>query len=138
MADDREDQMAFEAAVAVEAKVGHPGHRWGALIERVQRDEVGSFREVEEEFLGLMWCLDRYRIADVPPIGMGRADLPPKSRIDGVYRGKGNWLSTLLGLLLDSRTGQKIRSISKNSRLLTDAPDRPSLAGSGRSADRLR
>ncbi len=94
-------------------RVGHPGERWGTLIERVQRDAIRDFSAVAEDFLALMWCLDQYRIADAPPPGMGNPTANPQSRMDGIYRGKGLWFSTLLGLLLDNRTGQKIRSRSR-------------------------
>lgn len=72
-----------------------------------------------EEYLELMWCLDQYRIADAPPDGMGKMltkDNKPTtfgSRMDGIYRGKGNWFAILLALLLNNRTGQTIRSRSK-------------------------
>ncbi|HYM45216.1 MAG TPA: hypothetical protein VES65_03525 [Solirubrobacteraceae bacterium] len=110
---DEEERLAEGRAAATRARVGHPGERWSTLIERVQRDAIRDFSAVEEDFLALMWCLDQYRIADAPPFGMGNPKANPQSRMDGIYRGKGHWFSTLLGLLLDNRTGQKIRSRSK-------------------------
>lgn len=58
----------------------------------------------------MMWCLDSYRRAQAPPDGMGRPGATWQKRLEGAYRGKGNWLSTLLSLLLDNRTGEKLRS----------------------------
>lgn len=107
------EQAAAERAEAVRARVGHPGERWDALIERVQAQAIRDFQAVTWDYLALMWCLDQYRIADAPPEGMGKLDTPYSSRIDGVYRGKGNSFATLLSLLLENRTSQPIRSRSK-------------------------
>lgn len=107
------EQAAAERAEAVRAKVGHPAERWEALIERIQAEAIRDFQAVTWDYLALTWCLDQYRIADAPPEGMGKLDAPYRSRMDGIYRGKGNWFATLLSLLLDNRTGQKIRSRSK-------------------------
>lgn len=107
-----EDEAAVRA-VAVQQQVGHPQERWAALIERIQSDGVRDFSEVMDDFLALIWCLDQFRIADAPPAGMGDPKAQFGSRMDGVYRGKGNWFATMLALLLDNRTGQKIRSRSK-------------------------
>ena len=105
--------MAAARAAELQEVVGHPQERWNDLIGRIQTEGIRSFAEICDEYLALMWCLDRYRVADAPPAGMGHADRSYKSRIDGIYRGKGHWFATLLGLLLDNRTGQKIRSISR-------------------------
>lgn len=113
MAAGDDEKLAAARAAEVKEQVGHPEERWNELIGRIQAQDIRSFEEICEEFLALMWCLDCYRVADAPPAGMGRADRPYKSRMDGIYRGKGHWFATLLGLLLDNRTGQKIRSISK-------------------------
>jgi hypothetical protein len=113
MPDNDEERLREDRGAATYALVGHPGEHWNALIERVQHYAIREFSAVADEFLALMWCLDQYRIADVPPPGMGNPEANPQSRIDGIYRGKGHWFSTLLGLLLDNRTGQKIRSRSK-------------------------
>jgi hypothetical protein len=108
-----DEQAADERARELEGQVGHPGQRWDALIERVQSAGIRNFADVTDDYLGLMWCLDQYRVADAAPAGMGKADLPYNSRMDGIYRGKGNWFAILLALLLDNRTGEKIRSRSK-------------------------
>ena len=111
--DEKAEAEAAERAEAVRAQFGHPQERWSALIERIQAEGIKEFVEVRDDYLALMWCLDQYRIADAPPLGMGNAERAYQSRMDGIYRGKGNWLATMLSLLLDNRTGQKIRSRSK-------------------------
>jgi hypothetical protein len=111
--DPKAEHDAAKRAEAVCAEVGHPGERWRGLIERVQAEGIRDFRAVTWDYLALMWCLDQYRVADAPPEGMGKLGTPYSSRMDGIYRGKGNWFATLLSLLLDNRTGQKIRSRSK-------------------------
>src|SRR5680860_623446 len=113
MIDRAAEKAAEERADEVNARVGHPGERWQALIDRVQAEAIRDFHAVTWDYLALMWCLDQYRIADAPPVGMGKLDAPYSSRMDGIYRGKGNWLATLLSLLLANRTDQKIRSRSK-------------------------
>ena len=89
---------AAERAAAVQELWGHPRERWHALIARVQNNSVTDFDAVQEEWLALMWCLDQYRIADAPPEGMGNPDLKYQGRMDGIYRGKGNWFATVLTL----------------------------------------
>jgi hypothetical protein len=113
MVTSRPEQEAAERAQRVRKEVGHPQERWSALIERVQAEKIREFTEVMTDYLALMWCLDRYRVADAPPLGMGDATMAFRSRMDGIYRGKGNQFANLLSLLLDNRTGQKIRSRSK-------------------------
>jgi hypothetical protein len=109
----KEEREAALRAAEVRARVGHPGERWWALHERIRVERVRDFADVTAEFLALMWCLDQYRIADAPPEGMGRLGTPHRSRMDGVYRGKGNWFALLLTILLSNRTGQTIRSRSR-------------------------
>lgn len=104
---------AAERAALVFARVGHPSEHWDALIDRVQAEAICDFHAVTWDYLALMWCLDQYRIADAPPQGMGKLDAPYSSRMDGIYRGKGNQFATLLSLLLENRTAQPIRSRSK-------------------------
>jgi hypothetical protein len=95
-------------AVQLEGSVGHPGEKWEALKERVQDGVVRRFVEVQDDWLDLMWCLDAYRRAQVPPRGMGRATVAPDRRLEAIYRGKGNWFATLVALLLQNRTNQQI------------------------------
>jgi len=111
--DIEEERKAAARAEAVRLRVGHPGERWGALCQRIETQRIRDFADVTTEFLALMWCLDQYRVADAPPARMGKHAARYSSRIDGVYRGKGNWFAILLALLLDNRTGQRIRSRSR-------------------------
>ncbi|MEA2137069.1 MAG: hypothetical protein QOG56_219 [Solirubrobacteraceae bacterium] len=109
-----EAEAAADArAAAVQARWGHPQHRWDDLIAIIQNTGVTEFDAIRDGWLELMWCLDQYRITDAPPEAMGKAHLPYDSRIDGVYRGKGNWFAMVLTLLLNNRTGQTLRSRSE-------------------------
>jgi hypothetical protein len=125
-----EEKAAAKRAEAVEAEVGHPEARWDALKARVQNESIRSFGEIVDEFLALMWCLDRYRVAQAPPAGMGNLASDWRSRLDAIYRGKGNWFAQLLALLLDNRTGEKLRSrgriegFSQNHQIDLAWPDR--------------
>lgn len=113
MVDGTDEQEAAKRAQQVEREVGHPSDLWESLANRVRTRKVREFAEVTSEYLELMWCLDCYRIADAPPAGMGDVSKPYQSRMDGIYRGKGDQFATLLSLILGNRTGQKIRSRSK-------------------------
>jgi hypothetical protein len=106
------EMAAAERAAEVQATWGHPDERWESLIGKVQNSAIRDFSAVIDEWLSYMWCLDQYRIADVPPVGMGDPTQPYSRRLDGIYRGKGNSFATLLSLLLENRTGQAIRSRS--------------------------
>ncbi len=105
-----EERLAAERAKSVFDRVGHPTELWSNLVDRVQAEAIREFSDVVDDWLSLMWCLDQYRIAQAPPSNMGKPNQAWDKRLEGVYRGKGNWFATLLALLLDNRTGQKIRS----------------------------
>jgi hypothetical protein len=80
---DPEEEAAADArAAAVEALWGHPQHRWDELTAIIQNTGVTDFDAIRVGWLELMWCLDRYRVADAPPSGMGNAHLPYGSRMD--------------------------------------------------------
>jgi hypothetical protein len=125
-----EEQAAVSRAVEVEAQVGHPVELWEALKARIQVEGIKRFTEIQEDWLALMWCLDAYRKAQAPPSGMGKSDATWRARLEGAYRGKGNWLATTLSLLLDNRTGEKLRSrgsiegFSQNHQIDLAWPDR--------------
>lgn len=108
-----DERRAALRAERICGAVGHPGDRMRALLERIRRQSLRDFAAITRDFLELMWCLDQYRIADAAPSGMGRQGATYRSRIDGIYRGKGNWFAMLLTELLMNRTGEKIRSRSK-------------------------
>lgn len=101
------------ASEALEASVGHPGERWTALVARVQEQAVTQFSSVEDEWLSLMWSMDAYRIAGIPPRSMGRPDVDEAARLGAIYRTKGNWFATLVALLLQNRTSQQIQPRTK-------------------------
>lgn len=96
-----------EKLVELEARVGHPGEKWQALTDRVQDEAVKQFAEVQSNWLDLLWTLDAYRIAGVPPRDMP-GPLDPLARLAAIYRGKGNWFAGLLALLLENRTSLRI------------------------------
>ena len=95
-------------ASGLEASVGHPGDKWDGLKNRVQNEHVKAFSVVAEQWLDLMWTLDQYRAAGIPPTGMGDQRKTPSKRLAAVYRGKGNWFATLLSLLLENQTSHRL------------------------------
>jgi hypothetical protein len=114
MASDKaQENEALDRAREVEVAWGHPDRIWAKLIDEVQAKAVRDFTAIADQWLSFIWCLDQYRIADAPPIGMGDQTRPFNQRIEGVYRGKGNQFATLLSLLLENRTNERIRSRSR-------------------------
>ena len=97
----------------LEREFGHPGELWAELQRRVQDQAVTKFARVESDWLMLMWSIDAFRIAGVPPRGMGRDELDPGPRLAAIYRTKGNWFATLIALLLQNRTHQRIQPRTK-------------------------
>lgn len=79
-----------------------------SLKERIQSNSIKLFAAIEDDYLALMWALDTYRIAGVPPRGMGKPTNTPAQRLGAVYRSKGHWFAELLALLLQNRTSQPI------------------------------
>lgn len=100
-------------ARALEARVGHPGRMWDALKDRVQDNGLKLFRDVQDDWLALMWTLDEYRRAGVPPVGMGNPQISPQRRLDAIVKSKGNFFAELIALLLQNRTNQVIRPRTK-------------------------
>ncbi|MEX8033079.1 hypothetical protein AB6V29_08630 [Microbacterium sp. 20-116] len=109
-ADDPDRQAALEEAV------GHPGDRYRDLLGRINDDQIRSFSTVERDFLDLMWCLDRYRVAGILPRFMGREKgangrrLTPEQQLEGVYRSEGNWFATVLTEILGQMTTSPLAS----------------------------
>lgn len=93
-------------AQEIETQVGHPETLWTALKDRIQSDVIEQFADIREDWLELMWALDAYRKEGVPPAGMGKLESPPATRLNAIYRGKGNWFSDIIGLLLGNQTSQ--------------------------------
>ena len=100
-------------ARAIESQVGHPETKWNALKDRIQADAIEQFVDVRGDWLDLMWTLDTYRREGVPPDGMGRQETPPGTRLNAIYRGKGNWFSDIITLLLGNQTAQLLGPRSK-------------------------
>jgi hypothetical protein len=96
----------------VEAVVGHPLEKFNALCELIQTG-VTTFQAVEANFLDLIWCMDTYRIRQVIPRGMGNPKTKNLSRkLDAIYRGKGNYFSTISALILGQMTTSELASRS--------------------------
>lgn len=100
--------MTSEQASEIERRVGHPSDLWDALQARVQSENVKSFAEIQTEWLDLMWCLDTYRAAGVLPRDVGSGSGAVGKQLAAYYRGKGNWFATLVSLLLENQTTQRL------------------------------
>jgi hypothetical protein len=97
-----------DRAPQLERLVGHPGDRNDELLQRVQAEAITQFTHVQNDWLQLMWCIDRYRIEGVAPRGIGNLGKPETTRLAAVYRMKGNWFAKLIAALLQNRTSQEI------------------------------
>ena len=96
----------------IEAVVGHPRDKFQLLCERIQLGEK-TFRAVEHGFLDVIWTLDAYRIAQVVPRDMVSQKMmnePPDKQLEGIYRGKGNYLSTVVSLIVGQMTTSQLAS----------------------------
>ena len=99
--------MMTRRAREIEELVGHPGNKWDALADRIQSDAIKRFSDIQQGWLDLIWTLDTYRKEGVPPAGMpGPTD--PNARLNAISRRKGNWFATLVALLLENQTTQRI------------------------------
>jgi len=94
----------------VEAVVGHPRDKFVALTAKIQDEVVRRFQDIETDFLDLIWTMDQYRIRQVVPRDMGKATLVPARRLEGIYRGKGNYFSTVMAVLLGNKTTSQLAS----------------------------
>src|SRR5438093_5429482 len=106
-------RVVADLSEAVEREVGHPGLLWETLKGRVQDEALTQFRQVESDWLELMWSIDAYRIAGLPPRAMGRTAVEGPARLAAIYRSKGNWFATLIALLLQNRNNQPISPRTK-------------------------
>lgn len=97
----------------VEDRVGHPGLLWASLRERVQdpATPIREFRLIQNDWVALMWALDAYRIAQVPPRIIDSVVAP--TDLGAVNRAKGNWFAEIVTALLRNRTKQDIRARTK-------------------------
>ena len=105
--------MAVDPDVAgLEQEVGHPERRWLTLLDHVAKNRVRQFSDIQDEWLELMWCLDAYRHRSVVPRDMGSSK-NSNQQLAAIYRGKGNWFSELLAVLLGNRTGERVASTNR-------------------------
>jgi hypothetical protein len=105
--------VATQDAASLEQEVGHPGEKWSALQQRIQDQNIQKFSIIQDAWLDLVWCLDRYRVEGVVPRDMGNPKVPEPSRLAAIYRGKGNWFSSALALLLENQTDQRLAPRAK-------------------------
>lgn len=93
----------------VEALVGNPAEKAQRLRDRIQNEMVRSFREVEADFLDLLWTIDTYRIQQVTPRAPAGTVLKKGSEGgEGIYRGKGNIFSDVVALILSNKTSSPL------------------------------
>jgi hypothetical protein len=93
----------------IEALVGNPAEKLQALRDRIQDEMVRAFRDVEADFLDLLWTIDTYRVEQVTP----RAALGTKIKKgaeggEGIYRSKGNFFSEIVTLILSNKTSSPL------------------------------
>jgi hypothetical protein len=100
--------MPASDAAAHEERFGHPIEKWDALKQRIQDNNLKLFSDIQADWLELMWCLDSYRVAGISPRDMGNPRAGATMRLDAIYRGKGHWFSTVLALLLENQTDQRL------------------------------
>jgi hypothetical protein len=97
----------------LEDLVGHPQDRFNALCARIQDDVIKTFQDIENDFLSLIWCMDSYRAAQVVPRDMGNPNVSAGLRLGAIYRGKGNFFSTTVALILSNMTTSRLAARSK-------------------------
>jgi hypothetical protein len=97
-----------KAQARLEERVGHPEVKFEALKAKIQERVVEWFRLIEPDFLDLIWTLDQYRVRQVVPRNMGNARFAPERRLEGIYRGKGNYFSTVMALILGNKTTSQL------------------------------
>lgn len=87
----------------LEGRVGNPVQLWDDLKDRVQSSAIKRFRDVQDDWLRLMWALDSFRVAGVTPSRTSKS-------LEALNKGKGDWFASLLALLLQNRTSQVVGS----------------------------
>jgi hypothetical protein len=98
----------------LKAEVGHPEDRFDALKERIQTQVVRRFATIEADFLALMWCIDRYRVAEVIPARMAKPGArATRGTLEGIYRRKGEYLSSVIALIVGNMTTSQLAPRSK-------------------------
>ncbi|MFM2475339.1 hypothetical protein, partial [Burkholderia cenocepacia] len=98
----------------VEARVGNPWDKVESINDRIQNEMVTTFKEVEGDFLDLLWTIDSYRVEQVAP--RARSGKRPKkgpASGEGIYRSKGNFFSEIVTLILSNKTSSPLASRSR-------------------------
>lgn len=97
----------------IEAMVGVPGEKLQKLRDRIQNQMVKSFRDVEADFLDLLWTIDTYRVEQVTPRALPGTVLRKSAEGgEGIYRSKGNFFSEIMTLILSNKTSSALASRS--------------------------
>jgi len=89
----------------LEQRIGNPLEKWKRLREDIEHGAIGSFAQVQSDWLDLMWILDTYRVKQTLPTGF--------KDVGAFNRGKGNWFAELVCLLLANRTHHTIAARQK-------------------------
>lgn len=98
----------------LEALVGNPAEKLHELKARIQNHTIRTFREVETEFLDILWTLDFYRREEViPRTAKPLSGKEPTDTGDGLYRSKGNFFSEVMTLILSNKTTSLLAPRSK-------------------------
>lgn len=97
----------------IEALVGNPSDKQQLLRDRIQNESVRAFRDIESDFLDILWTIDTYRVEQVTPRAPVGTRLKKGSEGgEGIYRGKGNFFSEIITLILSNKTSSPLASRS--------------------------
>lgn len=98
-----------EDQLRVETLVGNPSEKIQTLRDRIQNENVKAFRDVETDFLDLLWTIDTYRVLQVTPRApAGTRHSRRAESGEGIYRGKGNFFSEVITLILSNKTSSPL------------------------------
>lgn len=93
----------------IEALVGNPAEKLQALRDRIQNEIVKTFRDVETDFLDLLWTIDTYRVEQVTPRAPAGTKIKKGAEGgEGIYRSKGNFFSEVVTLILSNKTSSPL------------------------------
>jgi hypothetical protein len=93
----------------IEALVGNPAEKLQALRDRIQNELVKTFRDVETDFLDLLWTIDTYRVEQVTPRALAGTKIKKGAEGgEGIYRSKGNFFSEIVTLILSNKTSSPL------------------------------
>jgi hypothetical protein len=98
----------------LEALVGNPAEKLLALKERIQGEFIRTFKEVEADFLDLLWTVDTYRVERVVPRAAAGTKIKAVAQGgEGIYRTKGNFFSEVITAILSNKTSSQLAPRSK-------------------------